>query len=185
MSLTRWAIDNNRVTLVLLAVLAALGIQSYLSMPQAEDPGFTVRTALVLTHFPGASPQRVEQLVTDKLEKAIQEIPQLESIESQSKTGVSIILVNVQESYKDMRPIWDDLRRKVQRVASELPSGVRSPQVNDEFGDVFGTILTITGDGFSYAELEDVAEEVRDELLLIPAVAKVQVYGAQQERIFV
>ncbi|MDY7093482.1 MAG: efflux RND transporter permease subunit [Acidobacteriota bacterium] len=185
MSLTRWAIDNNRVTLVSLAVLALLGIQAYVSMPQAEDPGFTVRTALVLTHFPGASPQRVEQLVTDKLEKAIQEIPQLDSIESQSKTGVSIILVNVQESYKEMRPIWDDLRRKVERVTPQLPSGTRPPQVNDEFGDVFGTILTVTGEGFSYAELEDVAEEVRDELLLIPSVAKVEVYGAQQERIFV
>ena len=114
MSFTRAAIDKNRVTFVILAVLVVAGIQAYLGMPQSEDPGFIIRTAMVQTIFPGASPERVEQLVTDKLEKAIQEIPQLDSVTSQSKTGVSIIMVNILESYKEMRPIWDDLRRKVE-----------------------------------------------------------------------
>ncbi len=185
MSLTRSAIDNDRVTLVLLAVLLVAGIQAYLGMPQAEDPGFTIRTAMVLTYFPGASPQRVEQLVTDKLEKAIQELPQLESVVSQSKTGVSIVLVNILESYREMRPIWDDLRRKVDRAAGELPDGVIGPTVNDEFGDVFGTVVTVAGDGYSYADLKRIADEVRDELLLIGEVAKVDIFGAQQERVFV
>ncbi len=185
MSLTAAAIKNDRVTLVLLAVLAVAGIQAFLSMPRAEDPGFVVRTAMILTYFPGASPERVEQLVTDKLEKAIQEIPQLDSVVSQSKSGVSVIFVNIQERYKVMRPIWDDLRRKVERVAAELPSGVRRPIVNDEFGDIFGTIVTLTGDGFTYAELKDAADELRDELLLIPEVAKVEISGDQEERVFV
>ncbi len=185
MSVTRAAIEKNRITFVILGVLVVAGIQAYLGMPQSEDPGFIIRTAMVQTIFPGASPERVEQLVTDKLEKAIQEIPQLESVTSQSKTGVSIIMVNILESYKEMRPIWDDLRRKVDRVASELPEGIRGPFVNDEFGDVFGTIVTITGDGFSYAELKEIADEVRDELLLISEVAKVEIYGDQDERVFV
>ena len=185
MSVTRAAIEKNRITFVILGVLVVAGVQAYLGMPQSEDPGFIIRTAMVQTIFPGASPERVEQLVTDKLEKAIQEIPQLDSVTSQSKTGVSIIMVNILESYKEMRPIWDDLRRKVDRVAPELPEGVRGPFVNDEFGDVFGTIVTITGDGFSYAELKEIADEVRDELLLISEVAKVDIYGDQDERVFV
>jgi multidrug efflux pump subunit AcrB len=185
MSVTRAAIERNRVTFVVLAVLAATGIQAYLGMPQAEDPGFTIRTAMVLTYFPGASPERVEQLVTDKLEKAIQEIPQLDSVVSQSKNGVSIVMVNILSRYKEMRPIWDDLRRKVDRVTPDLPEGIGGPFVNDEFGDVFGTIVTITGDGFSYAELKEIADEVRDELLLVGEIAKVDIYGDQEERVFV
>ncbi|MGD2114889.1 MAG: efflux RND transporter permease subunit [Acidobacteriota bacterium] len=185
MSLTRAAIERNRVTLVALLVVTLAGIQAFLTMPQAEDPGFIVRTALVLTHFPGASPERVELLVTDKLEKAIQEIPELDYVHSQSKTGISIVYVNVKESYDHVRPIWDDLRRKVDRVRGDLPEGTVGPFVNDEFGDVFGTIVTLTGDGFSAAELEAAADDVRDELLLIGEVAKVEIYGAQEERVFV
>ncbi|MCP4200868.1 MAG: efflux RND transporter permease subunit [bacterium] len=185
MNLTRAAIEKNRITFVVLAVLAVAGIQAYLGMPQSEDPGFTIRTAMVITYFPGASPERVEQLVTDKLEKAIQEIPQVDVINSQSKNGVSIIIVDIQERYKVMRPIWDDLRRKVSRAAGELPDGVIGPNVNDEFGDVFGTVVNLTGDGYSYAEIKDVADEVRDELLLIEEVAKVEIHGEQEERVFV
>ncbi|MEE2665163.1 MAG: efflux RND transporter permease subunit [Myxococcota bacterium] len=185
MNLTRAAIQRDRVTWVALAVIALTGVFTYLGMPRAEDPGFTVRTAVVLTRFPGASAERVEQLVTDKLEKKIQELPELERIQSQSKEGVSIIYVDIDEKYSNMRPLWDKLRRKVQRAAAELPSGVIGPVVNDEFGDVFGIVLGIIGDGFGYAELKQVADEVRDELLHLPDVAKVEIYGAQQERIFV
>ena len=185
MSLTGGAIARNRVTFVILAVVIISGLMAYLGMPQSEDPGFIIRTALVQTIFPGASPDRVEQLVTDKLEKVIQEIPEIDFIASQSKNGVSLIFVNILESYDEMRPIWDDLRRKVQRVASDLPEGVIGPIVNDEFGDVFGTILTVSAGGYSYAELKEIADDVRDELLLIPEVAKVEIYGAQEERIFV
>ena len=185
MNLTRAAIQRDRVTWVALAVIAFAGVSTYLEMPRAEDPGFTVRTAVVVTRFPGASAQRVEQLVTDKLEKKIQELPELDRIQSQSKEGVSIIYVDIAEKYTDMRPLWDKLRRKVRRAAAELPSGVIGPVVNDEFGDVFGIVLGIIGEGFSYAELKQVADEVRDELLHLPDVAKVEIYGAQQERVFV
>ena len=185
MDITRAAIENNRVTTVTVLVILAAGLNAYQQMPRNEDPGFIIRTAHVMTLFPGASPRRVELLVTDKLEKTIQEIPQLDFIASTSKTGVSEIFVNVQERERKMRPIWDDLRRKVERASRDLPEGVIGPFVNDEFGDVFGTILTLTGEGFSYAELEDISDQVRNVLLTIPEVAKVEVQGVQEERIFV
>ncbi len=185
MDLTRFALERRVVTGVAIVVLVLMGLQAFLSLPRSEDPGFVIRVALVTTYFPGASPQRVEQLVTDKLEKAIQEIPELDFISSQSKTGVSIVYVNVRERYRVMRPIWDDLRRKVERASRELPDGVRGPFVNDEFGDVFGILLGLTGDGFDYAELKDIADQMRDQLLRLEDVAKVEINGAQAERVFV
>jgi multidrug efflux pump subunit AcrB len=185
MDLTRAAIEKNRIIAVALLIVMVGGMSAFTNMSRAEDPGFIIRTAQVLTIFPGASPERVENLVTDKLEKAIQEMPELDFVMSTSKTGVSIVMVNIREEFTEMRPIWDSLRRKVDKTAPELPENIIGPTVNDEFGDVFGVVITITGDGFSYAELKEVADEVRDELLRIDEVVKVDIYGAQEERIFV
>jgi multidrug efflux pump subunit AcrB len=185
MNITRYAIEKNRVTSVLLILILFGGIMAYNQLPQAEDPGFIIRTALVTTYFPGASPERIEQLVTDKLEKVIQEIPELDFVSSISKTGVSFVFTNIKESYKNMRPIWDDLRRKVEKIQNDLPEEIIGPIVNDEFGEVFGIIFTLTGEGYSYAELKEVADEVRDEMLQLPDVAKVDITGAQDERIFI
>ncbi len=187
MSVTELAIEKNRITFVLLFFVAVAGVSAYLRMPRDYDPGFTMRTAVVVTIFPGASPERVEQLITDKLEKVIQEMPELDTVRSESATGVSIVWVDIKSEYKEIRPIWDKLRRKVDRAREELPSGIVGPRVDDEFGDVFGIILALTGEeqDFEYRELKDVADEMRDELLLIDEVAKVEIYGAQEERIFV
>lgn len=185
MDLTRIAIEKNRIFAAALVVCLFSGAFTYLGMSRSEDPGFVIRTALVQTMFPGASPERVEMLVTDKLEKVIQEIPELDFVSSQSKAGVSLVFVNVREEYTDMRPVWDSLRRKVERARSELPDDVIGPFVNDEFGDVFGSLVAVTGDGFNYRELKEVADEVRDELLLIDTAAKVEIVGAQAERVFV
>ena len=185
MNLTKFAIENNRITAITLLIIFIAGISAYQKLPRNEDPGFIIRTALVMTYFPGASPERVEQLVTDKLEKSIQEIPELDFVRSESKTGVSMIYVNILETFKQMRPIWDNLRRKVEKAAGDLPDGIRGPFVNDEFGDVFGVVLTVTGDGFTYREIKDVADDVRDELLRQSEVAKVDIYGDQEERVFV
>jgi multidrug efflux pump subunit AcrB len=184
-NITRLAIENNRTTLVLLLAILLAGIQAFMSMPRAYDPSFVIRAAQVITYFPGASPERVEQLISDKLEKAIQEIPELDFVNSTSRTGISIIVVNIKESYTNMRPIWDNLRRKIDGVRNELPKGASDPVVNDEFGDVFGIVLGLTGEGFDYAELKEIADEARDELLRVPEAAKVEIYGAQEERIFV
>ena len=185
MDITKTAIEKNRITTVILVVLLLTGVSTYLTMPRSEDPGFIVRTALVQTFYPGASPERMELLVTDKLEKVIQQMPELRVVRSESKVGVSIIYAEIKKNYKNMRPLWDKLRRKINDAIPQLPEGVQGPFINDEFGDVFGTIVTLTGDGFEYRQLKQVADEVRNELLLLPDVAKVEIYGAQEERVFI
>ncbi len=185
MNLTAAAIRSNRVTLVVTILLLLSGAAAFVALPKAQDPGFTVRTAIVTTRLPGANPERVELLVTDTIEEKIQEMPEIDSIISESRTGISIITVNFLESYTDMRPIFDDLRRKVEDVERDLPQGVRGPFVNDEFGDVFGSVYALRGDGFSNAELHDIAEDLRNSLLKDPDIAKVTIHGAEEERIFV
>ena len=184
MNITAIALKNNRTTIVLMLVILLAGFQSYLNMPRAYDPGFIIRAAQVITYFPGASPERVEQLVSDKIEKVVQEIPELDFVTSESRTGVSIVMVNIKDSYKDMRPIWDNLRRKIDD-AEGLPDGIIGPVVNDEFGDVFGIVMTLTGEGYSYAELKDIADDTRDQFLYLEDAAKVEILGAQEERVFV
>ncbi|MDE0104878.1 MAG: efflux RND transporter permease subunit [Bryobacterales bacterium] len=185
MDITDFAIRNNRLAFVTLAVVCVAGYRAYVTMPQAEDPGFTIRTAIVVTHFPGANPQRVEDLVTDKIEQAVQELPELDSVQSKSTTGVSVVTVNIKEEYIEMRPVWDSLRRKIDKVAPELPSGVRGPFVNDEFGDTLGTVIAITGEGYSYTELREIAHTVRDMLLRLDDTGRIEVHGVQDERVFV
>lgn len=185
MNFTRLAIEKKRITAVALILILFAGISTFRTMPRAEDPGFIVRTAQVITRFPGASPERVEELVTDKLEERIQEMPEVDAIHSESKTGVSVVLVDIKESYTRMRPIWDSLRRKVDAARPDLPSGIVGPIVNDEFGDVFGTLIALTAEGYTYAELKEIADDVRNEMLLLPDVAKVEIHGEQDERVFV
>ncbi|MGI9202201.1 MAG: efflux RND transporter permease subunit [Woeseiaceae bacterium] len=185
MDLTAAAIAKNRITLTVVGLVMLAGISAFHQLPKAQDPGFIIRTVVITTRFPGASPERVELLVTDKIEKKIQEMPEIDSITSESRTGISIIYANFKESYKVMRPIFDDLRRKVDVVTPDLPQGVEKPVVDDEFGDVFGSVYTLQGDGFSYAELKTIADELRDDLLKEPDIAKVSIHGAQQEVIFV
>lgn len=185
MNITRLAIENNRVTLVLMLVIVLAGIQAFLNLPRAYDPGFLVRTAQITTYFPGASPSRVEELISAKLEDLAKEMPELDFVTSESRTGVSIVLVNIRENYTELRPIWDKLRRKVTDIQGEFPDGSAGPYVNDEFGDVFGIVIALRGEGFSYAELKTIAEQAQDKLLRLPDAAKVEILGEQEERIFV
>src|SRR5690606_30652867 len=111
------------------------------------------------------SPERVANLVTDKIEKKLQEISEIDYIESESKTGVSIIRVKVLDQYKQMRPIWDDLRRKVEDAERDLPETALKPIINDEYGDIFGIVLAINWEGFDYAQIKDVADDMKDDLL--------------------
>lgn len=184
MDITRTAIRFDRFTYVLVFLLVVTGVYSYITLPKSQNPDFTIRTAVVTSYFPGASAQQVELLVTDKLEQKIQEMPEIETIDSESRSGLSIIKVEYQSAYKDMRTIFDELRRKVSDVALDLPTGVAAPQVNDEFGDTFGHIYALSGDGFTAAELDTIAEDIRHRLLLEKNVAKVDIYGRQQESIF-
>lgn len=185
MNITEFAIKNNRLTYCLVLFLMLFGIKAYFSLPKAEDPGFTIRTVVVTAFLPGAGPERVEKLVTDKIERVIQQMPEIDYISSDTQTGAAVINANFKQSCKDMRPIFDDLRRKVETSKKDLPEGVAGPFVNDEYGDVFGVVYTLTGDGFNYRELKDVADEIRDELLLRDQVAKVEIHGHQEEVVFV
>jgi multidrug efflux pump len=185
MSLTKFALERRTVTGTLIVVLIFAGIGAYIDAPRQMDPGFIIRTAMITTQFPGASPERVEQLITDPIEKVVQEIPELDWVNSESRTGVSVIYVNIREEFKDMRPIWDNLRRKVDSVAPSLPEDITGPIVDDEFGDVYPIMFSMTGDGFSYMQLKDIADDLRDEILRIESVAKVDILGAQEERLFV
>lgn len=185
MSITELAIGRSRVTAVALVALFFAGISAFFGMPQQMDPGFIVRTAQVVTIFPGASPERVEQLVTDPIEQAVQSIPELDHVGSTSRTGVSVVAVNIKEKHKDMRPIWDSMRRKIDATKSSLPEGIVGPNINDELGDTFPMLISMTGDGFSAREMADYAKTLRDSLLHVDGVAKVEVIGEQDQRVFV
>jgi multidrug efflux pump subunit AcrB len=184
MNLTSIAFRFDRVIYVLTALLVLSGISAYFDLPKAQDPGFTIRTAVITTQFPGASPERVEQLVSDKIEKVVQELPELDNVTSQSVNGMSTVYVNIKEKYREMRPIFDTLRRKIDAI-NDLPKGITGPFINDEFGDVFGMVYALSGSGFSYSELKTVADDVRSQLLKIPSISKVEIQGAQDEVIYV
>ena len=185
MNITRLAIDNNRLTIVIFALIILGGLQVFNQMPRDYDPGFIVRAAQVVTYFPGASPERVEQLISAKVEDAAKEIPELDFVVSESRTGMSVVIVNIKERYKNMRPIWDNLRRKIQDIESDMPSGAMGPFVNDEFGDVYGIVMTVTGEGLTYSELDNITENVKSQLQQISEVAKIDILGQQEERIYV
>lgn len=185
MSIAESAINRNRVTLVMLFLVFIGGYQAFERASRNLDPGFLVRVANVSVRFPGASPERVEELVTSKLEEKIMEIPELDFVRSESTTGMSQVYVNIREEYTELRPIWDDLRRKVDSIKSSLPAEVTEVKVNDEYGDVFGIVIGLTGDGYSYAELKNIADYVKDEFIRLPEAAKVEIFGEQEERIFV
>lgn len=185
MNMTAFAFHNNRVVGVVVFFLVLAGSLAFISLPKSMDPGFTVRTVVISTQFPGASPDRVEQLITDRIEKKIQEMPEIDDIQSESRTGLSFITVNFLESYMDMQPIFDDLRRKVEDIQHELPEGSLPPFINEDFGDVFGHVYTLTGEGFTFAELNNIAEDIRDNLLKEKLIAKVDIYGNRNEEVYI
>ncbi|RLB66639.1 MAG: AcrB/AcrD/AcrF family protein, partial [Deltaproteobacteria bacterium] len=187
MNLAEYSIKKKTVTLVITVLLVIGGIISFTKIGMLEDPEFTVKDAVVITAYPGASPQEVEEEVTDKLEIAIQQLGQLDEIKSISKAGLSIITVTIKDKYgaADLPQVWDELRRKVGDAQGELPPGTQPSIVNDDFGDVYGILLAVTGEGYSYKELKDAVDYLRKELLLVKDVSKVALWGAQKEAIFV
>ena len=187
MNLTKLAIDNKIVSYFSLTLIIIAGLLSFFSLGQLEDPEFTVKSALIQTSYPGASPEEVESEVTDKTEKALQEMPELKSLHSISRAGESIVKVDIKAEYwSDKLPqVWDQLRRKINDIQELLPSSSSKPRVADDFGDVFGLLLAITGDGFSYKELEKYAKSLQKEINLVDGVARVELWGTQQKVIYV
>ena len=185
MHITEIAIHKSRVTIVLLLCLFLGGGVAFGQLSRNLDPGFIIRTAVVSAQFPGASAERVEELVTSKIEEGVMEIPELDFVRSESYAGVAQIYVNIKEQYSDLRPIWDSLRRKIEKIKQDLPDGVTQVSVNDEFGDVYGIVIGLTGDGYDYAELKTIADDVKAELIRLPQTAKVAVMGEQEERVYI
>jgi multidrug efflux pump subunit AcrB len=186
MSLAAVAIKNKAVTYFATVLLVVAGIASFFALGQLEDPEFTVKTALITTPYPGASPEEVELEVTDRIELAIQELGQVDYVESWSWPGYSIIAVEIKPEYwSDRLPqVWDELRRKIHDVETVLPPGAERPDVADDFGDVFGHVLAVVGDGYDYAEMEEYAKDLKKELSVVKGVARVDLWGLQDKAIY-
>jgi multidrug efflux pump len=184
-NLSRWALEHIPLTRYLMAVLLIGGMLSYARLGQDEDPPFTFRAMVVRATWPGATALQMAEQVTDKLEKKLQETPYIDKIRSYSKPGETTIILQLRESTppKDTAASWYQVRKKIGDIRATLPAGVNGPFFNDEFGDTYGSIVALSGDGFTYAEVKDYADFVRQQLLRVKSVGKVELFGVQDERI--
>ncbi len=186
-NLSRWAIKHAPLTRFLMIVMMVLGASAYFQLGQDEDPPFTFRAMVVRAYWPGASAQQMAEQVTDKLERTLQEVPYADKIRSYSKPGESQIIFQIKDSSKgaEVANVWYQVRKRIGDMRTTLPQGVQGPFFNDDFGDVFGVIYALQAPGFSHAEAKTFADEVRQQLLRVPDVAKVELFGVQDEKLFV
>jgi multidrug efflux pump len=186
-NLSAWAIKNRTLVRFAMLVLALVGIFSYQKLGQSEDPPFTFRVMVVQTYWPGATAAEVSQQVTDRIEKKLLETGQYEFLRSYSKPGESMVMFMAKDAMtSDHVPeLWYQVRKKVGDIRHTLPQGVQGPFFNDEFGDTFGNIYALSGDGFDYATLKNYAERIELELHRVPDVAKVELVGLQNEKIWI
>lgn len=183
--ITELALKHNRFTQVFLVMLFVLGISTFKSAPSKEDPEILIRSAVVVAQFPGMSPDRIEKFITKPLEREIKQIPEVSEIKSWSRTGVAQITVTVHDKYFNLQPIWDTLRNRMDSMKGSLPDGTVGPMVNDEFGQVYSATIALSGDGFDHHELRKTAEAIQDRLSSVQTVSQVELYGVNEERIWV
>ena len=181
------ALKYRELTLFFIIVIAIGGIVAFFQLGQREDPDFAFRGMVIRTLWPGATTEQVDKQVTDRIEKKLQETPYFKWTRSYSKPGESLIVLELLDTAapKDVPDIWYQVRKKVGDIRQTLPAEALGPFFNDEFGDVFGSIYAFTADGFSHSELRDHVERVRQELLRLPNVAKIELVGVQEDKIFV
>ncbi|WP_225784565.1 efflux RND transporter permease subunit [Xenophilus sp. Marseille-Q4582] len=186
-NLSKWALDHGPLTRYLMAVLMVLGIAAYFQLGQDEDPPFTFRAMVVRTYWPGATAQQVAEQVTDKIERTLQEVPYADKIRSYSKPGESQVIFEIKDSSRpaEVPQVWYTVRKKIGDIRYTLPQNIQGPFFNDEFGDVYGVIYALQGDGYSYAELKTFADDVRQQLLRVKDVAKVEQFGVQDEKVWI
>ncbi|WP_197340664.1 efflux RND transporter permease subunit [Ralstonia solanacearum] len=186
-NLSRWALEHQPLTRFLLVALLFSGIFAYTRLGQDEDPPFTFRAMVVQAFWPGATAEQMSRQVTDKIEKALQEVPYAWKIRSYSKPGETLVTFQLADTSpaKETPQLWYTVRKKVGDIASSLPTGVRGPYFNDDFGDVYGSIYALSADGFTYRQLNDYADAIRQQLLRVPNVAKVTLLGDQDEKIYI
>jgi multidrug efflux pump subunit AcrB len=187
MDLASYFIKNRTSSWLFAVILLLGGAIAYSGLGRLEDPQFTLKQAMIITQYPGASPQQVEEEVSYPLENAIQQLPYVYHVTSVSTAGQSQIMVEMKDIYRaaQLKQIWDELRHKVTDLQGQLPPGVGTPTVRDDFGDVYGILYAVTGDGFSDDELRDYVDFLRRELVTVPAVGKIAVGGVQQEQVIV
>ncbi len=187
MNIAQFFIERRVITLVLTVVMLGAGMQAFEGLSRLEDPEFTIKDALVITPYPGASAAEVEQEVSDKLEIAVQKLGQLKRVTSESVRGMSTLTVTIRDNYdKTTLPqVWDEIRRKVNDIQEQLPPGAGPSLVIDDYGDVYGNFIAVYGKGFSYAELKKVTDMLRRELLLVEDVGKIDTFGEYIEAIYV
>ncbi|WDE01130.1 efflux RND transporter permease subunit [Thalassomonas actiniarum] len=187
MRLTEYSVKNKVTSWMFALILLIGGIISYNGLGRLEDPEFTLKMAMITTTYPGASSVQVEEEVSYPIENALQQLPYVDYITSISSAGLSQIVVEMKPTYRkeDLKQIWDELRRKIHDLEPKLSPGVNSPNVIDDFGDVYGVLLAISGDGYSYEEQKDYVDYLRRELVLVKGVGKVTVAGLQQEQVVV
>ena len=186
-NLSEWALKYQTLVLYFMLMLTVAGMLAYTKLGQSEDPPFTFKVMLVRASWPGASAVEVEQQITDKLEKKLQEVPHLDHVTSYSRPGESMIFVTIKDNTfsKEIPQLWYQVRKKVGDIRHTLPSSIESLTFNDEFSDVFGSMYALTGDGFDNFALKKQAELIRAELLKTPDVAKVNFFGEQKQRIYI
>ena len=185
MNLSQWALDHQAFTRYLMIVLMLLGVAAYFQLGQDEDPPFTFRAMVVRAYWPGATAQQMSEQVADRLEKTLQEVPYADKIRSYSKPGETLIIFQIKDASKpaEVPQVWYTVRKKIGDMRATLPQGVVGPFYNDEFGDVFGVIYALQGEGFTPAERKAVADDVRQRLLRVKDVNKVELFGAQDEKL--
>jgi multidrug efflux pump len=186
-NLSEWALKHPSLVLFFMIALGVIGVNSYLKLGQAEDPDFTFKVMIVRTAWPGATALEVEQQLTDRIERKLQETPGLDFLRSYSKPGESVVFVFVKDSLRpaEIKESWYQVRKKVSDIRGQLPQGIIGPGFNDEFGDTYGNVYALSGDGFTYADLKIYADRIRNELLLVKDVAKVDLFGEQEEKIYI
>ncbi|CAG1012208.1 partial Cobalt-zinc-cadmium resistance protein CzcA, partial [Burkholderiales bacterium] len=186
-NLSEWALKHQAFVRYLMIALAIIGALSYERLGQSEDPPFTFKVMVVRTLWPGATAREVEEQVTDRIEKKLQEVPFIDFLRSYSRPGESQIFFMIKDSApaSEVPNTWYQVRKRVGDMRHTLPAGAQGPFFNDEFGDTYGNIYALTGEGFSYAQMKTHADRVRAELLRLPNVAKVEYFGEQEEKIFV
>ena len=184
MNIPKYSLENQKIIYFFLAVMLIGGIYSFFKLPKKEDSPFVIKQAVLVTQYPGATPQEVEKLVTEPIEREIQAMSDVFQIKSESYFGMSKISIELQPTLSpDYMPVkWDELRRKVANIQPRLPSGASSISVNDDFGDVFGIYYALTADeGYTYDELRDWAQKIKTELSPVPGVQKVYLFGEQTQ----
>jgi len=186
-NLSEWALEHTQFVVFFMLLAVAMGILSYKRLGRSEDPSFTIRCMIISTYWPGASARMIEDQVTDKIEKKLQETRGLDYLQSFTRAGVSVIYVYLKDEVlaADIRPTWTQVRNSVGDIRATLPRGVVGPFFNDRFDDTFGSIYALTADGFTTAELKEYADKVRLKIMTVPDVAKADFLGVQSEVIFV